>query len=202
MRYRGVLTILALLLAVLIRAGSAADPRTRVFVSAEKSNDVTVIDAATRAVAGKVAVGRRPRGIAASPDGRVVYVANSDDNSVTAIDTDTLRVVTTFPAGLDLLKLAYAGLRVLGMSRDEANRRSVTIDWRSTLIVPIPSRALSYRPINVSGNEGLLIQGIENDGSGGSLVGGALMWSAGGETFAVAGAVSPEALLEIAQTLQ
>jgi hypothetical protein len=33
-------------------------------------------------------------------------------------------------------------------------------------------------------------------------MGGALMWSAGGETFAVAGAVSPEELLEIAQTLQ
>ena len=65
----------------------------------------------------------------------------------------------SFPAGLDLSKLAYAGLRVLGMSRDEAYRMSVTIDWRTTLIVPVPAKALAYRPINVAGNEGLLIEG-------------------------------------------
>jgi len=105
----------------------------------------------------------------------------------------------SFPAGLDLSNLAYAGLRVLGMSRDEAYRMSVTIDWRSTLIVPVPSRAAAYRPINVAGNEGLLIEGLA---AGEKLPGGVLMWSAGGETFAVAGAASGEELLEIAQTLQ
>jgi hypothetical protein len=105
----------------------------------------------------------------------------------------------SFPAGLDLSKLAYAGLRVLGMSRDEAYRMSVTIDWRTTLIVPVPAKALAYRPINVAGNEGLLIEGFA---AGERLPGGVLMWSAGGETFAVAGPVSGEELLEIAQTLQ
>jgi hypothetical protein len=105
----------------------------------------------------------------------------------------------SFPAGVDLSKLAYAGLRVLGMSRDEAYRMSVTIDWRTTLIVPVPAKAVAYRPINVAGNEGLLIEGLP---AGETLPGGVLMWSADGETFAVAGAVSGEELLEIAQTLQ
>jgi hypothetical protein len=105
----------------------------------------------------------------------------------------------SFPAGVDLSKLAYAGLRVLGMSRDEAYRMSVTIDWRTTLIVPVPAKALAYRPINVAGNEGLLIEGLA---AGERLPGGVLMWSSGGETFAVAGAVSGDELLEIAQTLQ
>ena len=105
----------------------------------------------------------------------------------------------SFPAGLDLSKLAYAGLRVLGMSRDEAYRMSVTIDWRTTLIVPVPSKALAYRPINVAGNEGLLIEGVAADEA---WPGGVLMWSTGDETFAVAGAVSGEELLEIAQNLQ
>jgi hypothetical protein len=105
----------------------------------------------------------------------------------------------SFPAGLDLSKLAYAGLRVLGMSRDEAYRMSVTIDWRTTLIVPVPAKAVAYRPINVAGNEGLLIEGLA---AGERLPGGVLMWSAGGETFAVAGSASGEELLEIAQTLQ
>jgi hypothetical protein len=105
----------------------------------------------------------------------------------------------TFPAGVDLSQLAYAALRVLGMSRDEAYRMSVTIDWRSTLIVPVPSTAVAYRPINVSGNEGLLIQGVARDEN---EVGSVLMWSAGGETFAVTGPVRGEELLEIAQSLQ
>jgi hypothetical protein len=104
-----------------------------------------------------------------------------------------------FPAGVDLSKLAYAGLRVLGMSRDEAYRMSVSIDWRTTLIVPVPTKALSYRPINVAGNEGLLIEGVAADEK---LPGGILMWSSGGETFAVAGAIGGSELLEIAQTLQ
>ena len=76
---------------------------------------------------------------------------------------------------------------------------SVTIDWRTTLIVPVPSRAAAYRPINVAGNEGLFIEGLA---AGERLPGGVLMWSAGGETFAVAGAASGQELLEIAQTLQ
>jgi hypothetical protein len=105
----------------------------------------------------------------------------------------------TFPAGVDLSKLAYAGLRVLGMSQDEAYRMSVTIDWRSTLIVPVPAGAAAYRPINVSGNEGLLIEAFDMDAR---LPRRVLMWSAGGQTFAVAGSVSGVELLEIAQTLQ
>lgn len=105
----------------------------------------------------------------------------------------------SFPAGVDLSKLAYAALRVLGMTRDEAYRMSVTIDWSSTLIVPIPSRAVAYRPINVSGNEGLLIEGLA---AGEKFPGGMLMWSDGAQTYAVAGAVNGAELLEIAQTLQ
>jgi hypothetical protein len=104
----------------------------------------------------------------------------------------------SFPAGVDLSKLAYAGLRVLGMSRDEAYRMSVTVDWRSTLIVPVPSRAVAYRPINVAGNEGLLIEGVAAEET---HHGGVLLWSAGDRTFAVTGAVGGEELLEIAQNL-
>jgi hypothetical protein len=85
------------------------------------------------------------------------------------------------------------------MSRDEAYRMSVTIDWRSTLIVPVPTKALAYRPINVSGNEGLLIEGLAQNEK---YPGGVLMWSAGDVTYAVTGAASGEELLEIAQNLQ
>ena len=48
-----------------------------VFVSNERSGDVTVIDGATDSVVGTFPVGKRPRGIHATPDGRRVFVTLS-----------------------------------------------------------------------------------------------------------------------------
>ena len=48
-----------------------------IYVSNERSDNVTVIDGATRETVATVAVGKRPRGIHTSPDGKTVYVAVS-----------------------------------------------------------------------------------------------------------------------------
>ncbi len=69
--------------AVLCAALAAGFPATllaatyQVYVSNEKSGDVTVIDGGTLRVAATIPVGKRPRGIHVSPDGKVVYVALS-----------------------------------------------------------------------------------------------------------------------------
>jgi YVTN family beta-propeller protein len=49
----------------------------QIFVSNERSDDVTVIDGGDFSVVGTIPVGKRPRGIHASPDGKFVYVALS-----------------------------------------------------------------------------------------------------------------------------
>lgn len=49
----------------------------QVYVTNERSGDVTVIDGATFKVVDTIKVGKRPRGIHASPDGKTVYVALS-----------------------------------------------------------------------------------------------------------------------------
>lgn len=49
----------------------------QVYVTNEKSGDVTVINGSTLKVSATIPVGKRPRGIHASPDGKVVYVALS-----------------------------------------------------------------------------------------------------------------------------
>jgi len=49
----------------------------QIFVSNERSGDVSVIDGSDNQVLGTIAVGKRPRGIHASPDGKFVYVALS-----------------------------------------------------------------------------------------------------------------------------
>ena len=49
----------------------------QVFVTNERSGDVTVINGGDFSVAATIAVGKRPRGIHASPDGKTIYIALS-----------------------------------------------------------------------------------------------------------------------------
>src|SRR5437667_12020397 len=63
---------------VLLAAATRAEPPSYVvFVSNERSGDVTVIDGATDSVVGSFPVGKRPRGIHATPNGRRVFVTLS-----------------------------------------------------------------------------------------------------------------------------
>ena len=66
----------AVMLAAVSLAGYAG-PDYQVYVSNEKSDDVTVIDGADNHVLGTIPVGKRPRGVHSSPDGKTVYVALS-----------------------------------------------------------------------------------------------------------------------------
>ena len=67
--------------AILLAAGTvsvcAESPNYLVFVSNERSGDITVIDGASEEVVGTFPVGKRPRGIHATPDGRRVFVTLS-----------------------------------------------------------------------------------------------------------------------------
>ena len=56
---------------------SLAAATYQVYATNEKSGDVTVIDGSTLTVTATIPVGKRPRGIHSSPDGRIVYVALS-----------------------------------------------------------------------------------------------------------------------------
>jgi YVTN family beta-propeller protein len=61
---------------------------------------VSVIDTATNAVVGlPILVGSGASGIAVTPDGSKVYVANRGDNTVSVIDTATNTVVAVLPVG-------------------------------------------------------------------------------------------------------
>lgn len=69
--------VLALAWMALAPRPGAAAQSYQVWVTNEKSGDVTIIDGGSLQVVGTLPVGKRPRGIHASPDGRTVYVALS-----------------------------------------------------------------------------------------------------------------------------
>src|SRR5688572_10316881 len=61
---------------MLAACGSAAAAH-RVYVTNEMSGDMTVIDGGTHKVVATVPLGKRPRGIQLSPDGKQLFVALS-----------------------------------------------------------------------------------------------------------------------------
>ena len=84
----------------LVGAASPALADT-IFVSNEKDNTVTVVDAKTLEVVKTIPTARRPRGIIVSPDSKEVYVAAGDDDLIDVIDTEKLAVTRQLNSGPD-----------------------------------------------------------------------------------------------------
>lgn len=61
------------------------------------------------------------------------------------------------PPGIDFAQLGEAFLQVMGLSREEAAQFSQTVDWTTTLVLPIPRYGAAYEEVVVDGVEGILI---------------------------------------------
>ena len=68
----------------------------RLYVANAGDGTVTVVDPADPP---PITVGPQPSGLAVSPDGRLLYVADSGSDDVMVIDTTTLAAVATVPVG-------------------------------------------------------------------------------------------------------
>src|SRR6187431_1043975 len=120
------------------------DPKL-LYVSAEASGEVVVIDAQLGSVLSRIKVGKRPRGLKVSRDGRTLYVAlsgsprrspNFDDGTlppadraadgIAVVDLVERRLVRTLPGGRDpeCLDLSLDG-KTLFVSNEETATLSV-----------------------------------------------------------------------------
>jgi hypothetical protein len=61
------------------------------------------------------------------------------------------------PPDLKIAEIAEAALELAGMSPAEAHSFCQTVDWSSTLVVPIPHNNSSYETVTVDGVQGTLI---------------------------------------------
>jgi YVTN family beta-propeller protein len=64
------------------------------------AGSVSVINTADNAVIGNIQVDHTPLGLALTPDGKRAYVANSQSNTVSVIDTKVRKVVATVQLGI------------------------------------------------------------------------------------------------------
>jgi hypothetical protein len=103
------------------------------------------------------------------------------------------------PPDLDIQQLAELGLQFGGMTKDQAHAYASTVDWTSTLVVPIPRNAAQYKPVNVDGGaSGYLIQRPMDDAPQYAIV-----WVKSGIIYAVGGVGNDTtAALSIANSLK
>jgi len=111
------------------------------------------------------------------------------------------------PEGVDLAELGALGLQMAGMSAEEARLFAGRIDWRSTLLVPIPAEGGSFREVDVRGRKGLLVSGRqpERTAEDGTKRPGrwhsVLLWADDDRVYAAAGPGHGLELLEMAQSV-
>ncbi|HKC11420.1 MAG TPA: hypothetical protein VKI41_05120 [Vicinamibacteria bacterium] len=112
--------------------------------------------------------------------------------------------VVKLPEGVDLVRLGEIGLEMAGMSAEEARIFARTIDWRSTVLVPVPAEGASFREVEVPGGRGLLVTSYRRPKDGAPRGGrwqSVVLWSEGGHVFGIEGPGNGVEILEMAQSV-
>jgi len=101
------------------------------------------------------------------------------------------------PADLNIQQLAEIALQLGGMDPAKAQEFCKTIDWRSTLVLPIPRFVDSYSSVDVNGAQGTLVSHTDRRGS--EYV---LLWVKSGIIYALIGHGSSDEALKLAASIE
>ena len=101
-------------------------------------------------------------------------------NCVILAEIPSPTVIT--PPDVDLTQLAELALQFTGMNPAQAQAFSQSVDWASSLVIPIPKNAAIYQQITVDGVAGTLIQRSPDDSPQYALI-----WVKNGIIYAIGG---------------
>jgi hypothetical protein len=101
------------------------------------------------------------------------------------------------PPELKMAEIAEAALQLAGMSPSEAHSFCQTVDWSSTMVVPIPRNTSSYETVSVDGVEGTLITETLSQGNRYSL-----LWIKNGVIHSLTGQGNSSDALTLAASLR
>jgi hypothetical protein len=116
--------------------------------------------------------------------------------------TEAASPAVQVPADVDLRRLGTIGLRILGVSPGDADRLASSIDWRSTMLVPVPADAGSFRAVTVHGAKGLMVTMMGESKDGRRRQGAVVLWTEGDRVHAVQGPLAGEELLQMAESVR
>jgi len=100
------------------------------------------------------------------------------------------------PAELNLQQLAETALQLAGMTPVQARKFCQTIDWKSTLVLPIPKSVSSYEPVSINGIQGTLMHL-----PGRNRPSYALIWVDDGIIYGLVGWGDPNMAVQLASSL-
>jgi hypothetical protein len=101
-----------------------------------------------------------------------------------------------YPDDVDPTVLGEALLQVLGLNEDEASRLARSIDWTSTVLLPVPQDFASFNEVLVDGVSGLALNSVNGSGS-------ALLWQKDGVVYLLLGPdTTADNLVDLANLLQ
>jgi YVTN family beta-propeller protein len=129
---------------------ASAAGSTRIYVTNYLDDTASVIDGRANALVATVRVGRAPAGIAASPDGRFVYVADSGSNAITFLESATNRIAgtITLPRGSRPVGLAVSPNGRELYAADAGSNRVSVIGTRTRRIVA--SVRVGRQPLSIA----------------------------------------------------
>ena len=117
------------------------------------------------------------------------------DNGAVLIQTPSPDV--NYPADVDATVLGEALLQVLGTEPAEARRIAQSIDWTSTLLLPIPQNLGTYREATVNGVSAVVLEPFDAEAEA------AVVWQQDGMVYMMrAGRLSVDELLAQANTVR
>jgi anti-sigma factor RsiW len=106
--------------------------------------------------------------------------------------------VVSAPREIDPAQIAQIALQFLGMSVNDAASFTQTVDWTSTLVLPVVRGESEYEQVNVNGNEGALLRSANQRHSDHF----SLMWVDNGIVFALNGIGDDATAINLASQLQ
>jgi anti-sigma factor RsiW len=131
------------------------------------------------------------------PEGRNSAPVNTGVDCTTLIQIPSPTVST--PADLDMAAMGQLYLEFLGMSKEEASNFGSTLDWSSTLVIPVPSNEADFETVTVDGVEGTLIRSQYGRYNTGGYM---LIWVRDGIIYALTGSGDNAEGLAIANSMK
>jgi hypothetical protein len=107
--------------------------------------------------------------------------------------------VINVPSDLNIQQLAEIGLQMAGWDAVKAREFCQSVDWKSTLVLPIPSHVQSYEAVNINGVHGTLMHFAN---SRNELASFALIWVDGGIIYGLIGQNGAASAVQLASSLQ
>ena len=106
--------------------------------------------------------------------------------------------VVSAPQEIDPAQIAQVALQFMGMSANDAANFTQTVDWTSTLVLPVERGKTNYEQVHVNGNEAALIR-PSRQGPAGHY---SLMWVDNGIVFGLSGTGDDTTAINLASQLQ